>query len=45
MKSLLSLLALWGKAFVLFALIVFVIATVQQLDETGYPVAAIWSPR
>ncbi|PXW28227.1 hypothetical protein [Paraburkholderia caballeronis] len=44
MKNVLSLLALWGKAFVVFAAVVFVIATVQQLDEIDVgPV--VWSPR
>lgn len=44
MKTVLSLLALWAKAFVVFAAVVFVFATVQQLDEIDTGVA-IWSPR
>lgn len=35
MKNLLSLLALWGQALIVFALVVFLIATVQQFDEGG----------
>jgi len=44
MKSLLSLLALWAKAFLVFAAIVFVVATVQQMDEIDVG-TTVWSPR
>jgi len=44
MKNLVSLLAFWAKAFAVFAAIVFIVATVQQLDELD-TAPVIRSPR